>query len=222
MRCWEGAIVDLARHAFAVVLGLLLGATSASAAESPSGTFLYGIHHEEHGDIGSHKVSFSRSGEDLMVEVEARVNVKFLFITIYRLEAERMEIWRDGRLISFKSETHDDGTDYAVSARANSDKLEIEGSAGGATAPGNVFPTHPWSIGTTERSLLMDTKTGKLLEIRVAEAGEETIEARGQAVQARKFVISGDLERELWYGPDDTWLRMRFQKEGAAITFTLQ
>lgn len=203
-------------------MGLLLWATAASAAEVPSGTRLYGIHHEEHGDVGSHKVSFSRSGADLMVDVENRIKVKVLFITAYRFEADRMEIWRDGRLISYKSQTHDDGTDYEVGAEAKGDKLMIDGGDGPVEAPGDVFPTHPWNFALTERSLLMDTNTGELLEVSVTEMGEETIEARGQQVRARKFVISGDLERELWYGPDGTWLRMRFDKDGAEITFTLQ
>ena len=55
----------------------------------------------------------------------------------------------------------------------------------------------------------------------MAEAGEETIDAGGKVVQARKFTTSGDLERELWYGPDDTWLKMRFEKDGAIVTFTM-
>jgi len=196
--------------------------TAATAAEVPSGTLLYGIHHEKHGDIGSHKVSFSRSGEDLMVDVEARIKVKILFITAYRLEADRMEIWRDGRLVAYKSQTHDDGTDFAVSAEAKAGKLIIEGSDGTVEAPGDVYPIHPWNVALTERSLLMDTKTGELLEVSVAEMGVENIEAGGQQVRARKFVVSGDLERELWYGPDDTWLQLRFDEDGAKITFTLQ
>jgi hypothetical protein len=39
---------------------------------------------------------------------------------------------------------------------------------------------------------------------------------------ARKYVISGGMNRELWYGPDGTWLQMRFEKDGSKITFTLQ
>ena len=125
-------------------------------------------------------------------------------------------------MIAYKSQTHDDGTDYAVSAEAKADKLVIESGEGSVTAPGDVFPTYPWNFALTECSMLMDTKSGELLEVNVAEAGEETIDAGGKVVQARKFIISGDLERELWYGPDDTWLKMRFEKDGAIATFTMQ
>ncbi len=203
-------------------MGLFLCTTIAAAADTPSGTFLYGIHHEDHGDIGFHKVSFSRSGGDLMVDVEVRVKVKIFFITVYRFESDRVEVWRDGRLISYKSRTYDDGTDYGVSAEAKADKLMIDDGDGRVEALGDVFPTHPWNVALTERSLLMDTKTGALLEVSVAELGEETIEAGGKQVRARKFAVSGDLERELWYGLDDTWLKMRFEEDGAKVSLTLQ
>lgn len=213
---------SILRHAMAAVLTIGLAGAAAVAQEAPSGTLLYGIHHEEHGDVGSHKVSFSQSGEDLMVEVENRITVKILFITAFRFEADRTELWRDGRLVSYRSQSHDDGTDIAVRAEAEGEVFVIEGPDGRIEAPGDIFPTHPWNIAGLEHSLLMDTKTGKPLEVTVTEAGEETIEAGGQSVLANKFLVSGDLERELWYGPDDTWLKMRFDKDGAKITFTLQ
>lgn len=204
--------------------GLMIGLTAAAAVaqEVPSGTRLYGIHHEEHGDIGSHKVTFSQSGADLMVDVENRITVKVLFITVFRFKADRSERWRGGRMVSYRSQSHDDGTDIAVRAEANGEVFVIEGPDGRIEAPGDIFPTHPWNIAGLEHSLLMDTKTGALLEVAVTEAGEEVIEAGGRSVKARKFLISGDLERELWYGPDGTWLKMRFEKDGAKITFILQ
>ena len=210
------------RHAAVAVLMIGFGGTAAMAQEVPSGTRLYGIHHEEHGDVGSHVVTFSRSGEDLMVEIENRIKVKVLFITAYRFEADRTERWRAGRLVSYRSQTHDDGTDIAVSAEAEGDILVIESPEGRVEAPGDTFPTHPWNIAVLKHDTLMDTNTGELKTVTVGAAGEEVIEAGGQSITARKFVMSGDLERELWFGPDDTWLKMRFDKDGAKITFTLQ
>jgi hypothetical protein len=210
------------RLASAGILTVLLAGPAAWSQEVPVGTRLYGIHHEKHGDVGSHKVTFSRSGEDLMVQVENRIKVKVLFITAYRFEADRTELWRDGRLVSYRSETHDDGTDIEVSAEAQDGKLLIDGINGRVEAPGETFPSHPWNQDVLDRALIMDTKTGELKTVQVEAAGEDVIEAGGQSIAARKYVISGDMERELWYGPDGTWLQMRFEKDGSKITFTLQ
>lgn len=208
-----------------LVVALLLVpavAGAAAAQQSPSGTLLYGIQHEEHGEIGTHGISFSRSGGDLMVEVRNRMTVKLVFITLFRYEAERREIWRDGRMLSYRGKTHDDGTDLTLAADIQGDKLIIDGPDGRTEAPAGTFPSHPWNPKIVEQTLLMDTETGKLLEVAVREAGEETIEARGGPVKATKFVVTGDHEREIWFGPDGTWLQMRFDSDGSDVTFTLK
>ena len=56
----------------------------------------------------------AQSGEDLMVEAENQIKVKVLFITAFRFEADRTELWRDGRLVAYRSQSHDGGTDIAV------------------------------------------------------------------------------------------------------------
>lgn len=202
---------------------LTLGSVGAALAQSqPSGTRVYSIHHEKHGDIGTHTVSFSRSGKDLMVEVANRVEVKVLFMTFFSFAADREEIWRDGRMIFYRSQTDDDGTDIAVKAVAKGGKLVIQGPGGQVEAPNGIFPSHPWNQKIVEQPLVMDSKSGDLLKVTTKAAGEEAIEAVGGPVTAKKFVMSGDLERELWYRPDGTWLKMRFVSDGKQVTFTLQ
>lgn len=205
--------------AFAVTLGSVVAAFAQS---QPSGTRVYGIHHEKHGDIGTHTVSFSRSGKDLLVEVANRIEVKVLFITFYSFAADREEIWRDGRMISYRSRTNDDGTDIEVTAVAKSGKLVIQGPDGRVEAPEGTFPSHPWNQKIVEQRLLMDSKSGDLLKVTTTAAGAETIEAGGGPVEAKKFVMSGELERELWYRDDGTWLKMRFDSDGKEVTFTLR
>lgn len=208
-----------------LVVALLLvpaAAGGAGAQENPSGTLVYGIQHEEHGEVGTHDVSFSRSGGDLMVEVRNRMKVKMFFITVFRYEADRREIWRDGRLLSYRSQTHDDGTDITLAAEIQGDTLMIDGPDGRIEAPAGTFPTHPWNPKIVDQTLLMDTKTGKLLKVAIRNAGEETIEARGRTVKATRYVVTGDQEREVWFGPDGTWLQMRFDSDGSGVTFTLK
>jgi len=211
----------LARRLLSVVavFGLAAGAW---AAEAPSGTVVYKIHHEKYGDIGSHTLTFAESGGELTVDVENKMKVKVLFVTVFRYEAERRELWRGGRMVGYRSQTHDDGTDISAVAELKGDKLVIEGPNGRATTPLGVFPTNPWNREIVAQPLLMDTKTGELLKVEIAEAGEDTLEIRGKSVKAKKYVIAGELERELWYGEDGTWLQMRFDSDGSAVTFTLE
>ncbi len=220
----------LSRMARAVRQGLSLGLVAAAMclgqaalAVPPAGTsVVFGIHHEEHGDVGEHRVSFSREGEDLVVSVDNLITVEIFFITAFRFQAERREVWRDGRMIAYESRTHDDGTDILVSARLEGEKLVIDGPEGRIEAPAGTFPTHPWNPAFLGQSLVMDTKTGRLLNIETVEAGRETIEAGGRLIRARKHRITGDTRREIWFDDAGNLLQLRLYADGKAVTFTLE
>ena len=205
-----------------VLAAVLTWSAAVQAAPQPGTTAVYGIHHEEHGDVGEHSVSYTREGEDLVVSVDNRITVDVLFFTAFRFEAKRREVWRDGRMIAYESDTHDDGTDIRVSARVQGDKLVIEGPEGRVEAPAGTFPTHPWNQGVLAQSFVMDTKTGTLLKVAASEVGRETIQAGGRAIETVKHQITGDQERELWFDEDGNWIQLRFYKDGDAITFTLR
>jgi hypothetical protein len=183
---------------------------------------VYDIHHEDHGTIGHHTVSFEREGDDLVVEIENEIKVKILFVTAFRFEATRRERWRDGKMITYDNQTHDDGTDIAVRARAKDDKLIIEGPNGTAEAPLGTFPSHPWNKDIVKSDLLMESKTGKLLNIGIASAGAETLQIGDRAVVTTRYEMNGDLERELWFDEEGNWVQLRFVKDGSRITFTLR
>lgn len=215
-------MVRTLRFAAAFAAALVVTATGALAQEPPAGTMVYKINHSEHGDIGTHAVTFSLSGDrDLMVDVKIGMAVKILFITAFRYESTRQEIWRGGRLVSYRAETDDDGTTYSVRAEAKGDQLEIDTGKGAQTVPLGTFPSHPWDMAIVEQTRLFDTQTGEVLAVAVQEAGEETVEAGGRLVAAKKYLMTGDLRRELWFGADGRWLQMRFDKDGAKVTFTL-
>jgi len=214
---------SLLKRAGGIVAGLLLAmawAAQASTYEPPSGTVEYRINHSKYDEIGTHKVTFSRSGKDLVVDVAVRIKVKLLFITAHSVVADRRETWRDGRLVAYTSRTDENSKLFEVSARMDGRNLVIEGPGGRAETDAAVFPTNPWHPDIVKTGLLMDTKTGKLLKVSVAAAGEDEVTVAGKAVKARKYAISGDLARELWFDPDGNLLQFRFVNDGATLTFT--
>jgi hypothetical protein len=210
--------------AVATALGLGLASGSASAAEAvrgaAAGTVEYRIDHSKYDEIGSHVVSFSRNGADLVVDVAINIEVKILFITLHSLVSERRETWRDGRMVAYAAHTDENSDLVDVSARAEGGKLIVEGPGGRAEADGSVFPTHPWNPEIVSGTVQMDTKTGKLLNVSVAPAGAEAIVVGGRAVETRKYKVTGDMERELWFDGDGNWIQLRFPKDGETLTFT--
>jgi hypothetical protein len=216
-----GRIAGLA-VASALGLGLALG--SAHAAETmrgaAEGKVEYRIVHSKYDEIGTDVLSFSRNGEDLIVDVAINIEVKFLFIALHSLVSERRETWRDGRFVAYQAHTDENSDLIDVTARTENGKFVVEGPSGRTEADGPVFPTNPWNPEIVNGTVQMDTKTGELLNVTVAPAGAETIEVAGKAVATAKYVVTGDLERELWFDVDGNWIQLRFPKDGETLTFT--
>lgn len=192
----------------------------AAAYEPPAGTVDYQIHHSKYKNIGKHSLTFSRSGKDVTVDVSVKIKVKILFITAHSLVSDRKETWRGGQLVGYTAHTRENKELIDVSARAEGTKFIVEGPDGKAEANGPVFPTNPWNPDIVKAKLLMDTKTGKLLKVSIAAAGEDSVEVAGKAVKTRKYAISGDMERELWFDTNGNLIRFRFVKDGKTLTFT--
>ncbi len=68
----------------------------------------------------------------------------------------------------------------------------------------------------------MDTSSGKLLHVKITPGAEETIKAGGAMVKARRYAVTGDLQRDLWFDASGKLLQFAFKNDGALVTFTLQ
>lgn len=99
-------------------------------------------------------------------------------------------------------------------------KLVITGPQGTVRASGVVFPSHPWNPDIVKQTQLMETQTGELLTVTAKPAGEEVIEVASKPVQTRKFTLSGDIDRDVWFDGAGNWIRLSFPRDGATITLT--
>ncbi len=203
----------------ALTLPLVAGqvALACQPPESPAG---YVINHETHGDIGTHVLNFRCDGDDLIVETEVDVKVKVLFVTVYKRKARLYEVWRGDRLIAYDAKTDDGGDLYETSARIEGDKMIVDGVEKGVTVPLDTVSTHPWNIAAVDRSTIFGQRDGKVRKVQVEEAGWEKLKIAGRSVDAQKYVVSGDMERELFYDADGTWLQWRLVRDGKTVTIT--
>ena len=175
-------------------------------------------------EIGRHKVAFRHDGDALMtVETEIRISVSFLFITLYSYRLDARETWRGDRLVGIDSTTDDDGDLYAVRAVAEGDGLRVEAGAKSWTAPATVVPSSLWRREMARGSLLIGVEQGEAIAVTFEEIGRETVTARGAEVSATKVVVSGELERRLWYDDDGILVHLRLiARDGSLITYALE
>lgn len=204
------------------MLGVLLFAAPGHAL-APDGLALEYRVLRDGAEIGRHRVRFTHRDDLFIVETEIRIAVTFLFVTLYRYQLDARETWRDGRLIALASTTNDDGDRYRVAAVSNGETIAVEAGANSWTAPATVVPSSLWRRDMARGTLLLGVEQGEPIAVAFDEVGRETVPARGGEVEATHVVVSGELERDLWYDGDGILVHLRLVgRDGSNIVYLLE
>jgi len=169
--------------------------------------------------IGTHQIALERDGGETVVNVSTVIAVKIAFVTVYRFEHRSREEWRDGKLVSFYSETDDDGTQHRVTMQAVPAGLRV--AADGETRIVEPAPLDSlWHNDALGADRMLSSLDGKSLDVRVASRGTEPVDVAGTAIGAGHVHIEGDLRRDVWFGPAGDLVRVEFPaKDGSIVTF---
>lgn len=176
--------------------------------------------------IGTHAYTIDTNGADTHVQVSTDIQVKVLFITAYQFTHASKEVWSNGQLVSLKSTTNDDGTDKALTAKAENGKITLDSLVKGQDrrqyAAAAAIPASLWNPAIVTQSSIVNTLDGKLMKVDVADAGTEQVDAGGSKVSAHHYKISGELTRDLWFDDAGRLVRVSFpDKTSTEIIYTL-
>jgi Family of unknown function (DUF6134) len=196
---------------------LLVLCADARALEAPA-SYRYRIHHQIFGDIGEHRMILRREGSVIVVEHTAELAVEILGFTAFHRRTRFREVWQDERLIEFEGLVEDNGEPFPVSARAEGERLVVEGGAGRIEAPAGTAPSEPSLEFAIERDWFFDSKTGELLNATVTPIGREPLKLGADVVEAIKYEVAGDLGQHVWFDATGAWVQWRLWRQGAAIT----
>src|SRR5919106_1124490 len=184
----------MAPRAYLLAVLLVLSA-EARALDAPA-SYRYRIHHQMFGDIGEHRMAVARQGDAIVVEHTAELAVEILGFTAFTRRTRFREVWRDNRLVEFDGLVEDNGKPFPVSARAEGDRLAIEGSAGRIDAPAATAPSEPSLDSAIQRDWFFDGKTGELLSASVSSGGRAPLKLGSRAIHATRYDVTGDLEQQ--------------------------
>jgi Domain of unknown function (DUF6134) len=170
--------------------------------------------------VGTHTVTFRRSGADLIVETQFDVEVDVLFITAYRYVYRATDIWRDGCLVDMRASVDDNGDRHSVTATLDGNVLRVTGPSGEQDAPLGTFPTHHWNAGVLASDRVLNTITGRLDDVDIVDQGIDYVRVNGSPHEARHYAYTGDLRTNIWYDQRDRWVKMRFtNRDGSTIDY---
>lgn len=189
-------------------------------AEAPGGSPMVFDVLRDGDKIGEHRLVFEREDSTLKVSVETDMTVTFAFLTVFRYEHKRVERWRDGELESLAGMTNDDGTEYEISIvrKEGHYSRTVNGTEEELTGP--VAVDSLWSKDRLSAGKLFSAASDKVYRVRSDLMGTETIDAKGGPVEAEHYKLSGELNRDLWFGPTGELLKIKYESdEGETFEF---
>jgi len=173
--------------------------------------------------VGQHVIVIDRSRDQTLVKVNTGIVVKVAFVPVYRFEHQGEERWTGEQLAYLASTTNDDGTRHRLLAQAGPAGLAVQGDGKTTEAAKDIVPASLWNPRLVTSQQLLNTLDGSQMAVQVADAGTETVEVRHRPTPAHHYVVTGALQRELWYAGDGTLVKVRFKaKDNSEIVYELR
>jgi hypothetical protein len=205
----------------AIVAIVALAVATIAKADGEAGVFVYEIQHPDHGAIGTHTNIVKGEAGTTVVNSRTRIAVKLGVFTLYQQEADRTEVWCDGRLKYYDSVTTTNGKDEVVRGWARSDQFVIDMDDTRLVAPADIVPTNPWFSGITDATTLISPVRGKIQNVDVKATTREKVLLANREIDAARFKIDGDLNLDIWYDDAGRLVKFTYPSKHDLLTFTL-
>ena len=165
-------------------------------------------------EVGWHRYTVRGDGAGTEVESRAQFDVRFLMLNAYSYRHTARERWRGACLDQLESRTETNGRVEKVAAVASDDAVVVAGPSGDARLPGCVMSFAYWDPRILRATRLLNSQTGELLPVTVAEKGTERVNVAGRTVAATRHRLSApDLQIDLWYA-DGRWVALEAPTPG--------
>ena len=174
--------------------------------------------------IGKHIFTFNRKNDKLYVKSNINFEIKKLGVVLYKYKAVGTEIFKDGKLIEFKSKTNQNGKEKFVNLKIGENTYNIEGSSFRGEAPLDYMLGTWWNHSIVKAKAQISAVSGRIIHQKVNFLGEEALEINGKKYKTLHFNFSSTdknlkknkkLNTDIWYDEDSLyWLKASFNKKG--------
>lgn len=172
--------------------------------------------------IGRLEFAFRPEGDRLAVEVTTEIVYKLAFLTLYRFNQRSREIWQGDRLIELISDTDDDGTRQELKSVSEADGVAVTLNGKPQRHGGRLVPSSLWHPAVVESPALIDTVDGSRIAVQSRFVGQETLSVRGRPMALRRYAITGDMKRDVWFDEAGVLRHVRFTaRDGSDVAYVL-
>ncbi|MCE2965869.1 MAG: DUF6134 family protein [Alphaproteobacteria bacterium] len=172
--------------------------------------------------IGTHRVTVNQTKDGEKVDVSIDLAVRFAGVTVYRYTHRSVELWTGGVLQKLDSTTDDDGRLFAVTGVRTAEGFSVTtADAAPVILGGTIVPTSYWNKAITSATTVLDSQDGTALKLSASPV-PSSYSVNGREVAANLYQLRGSIPIDLWYTQNGTWVGLRFERDGAAITYFLK
>ena len=202
-----------------------IGALAMSgAAHAGQQTYAYAVEHPFYGDIGTYTNVVDDADGVIRMDSQLRVEIRILGVVVFQQDADRSEVWRGDRLVSFHSVSHKNGERLEVSGEATEKGFVVTSPSGKVLAPANVAPSDAWAVKGLGSAVMVSTESGAVENIDVSGGEASTVSVQGQPTSVRHFHVETSMrtdEWEVWLDERGVPIKFRSVESGSPIDFVL-
>ncbi|GMQ76684.1 MAG: hypothetical protein BMS9Abin01_1972 [Gammaproteobacteria bacterium] len=171
--------------------------------------------------IGRQQFSFRRAPGRFLVDAQVDMRFELPVKGVVSYSHESREVWDTGWLQRLDSRTRIDGRIQEVRAERNGGALMVDSSAVGSFQVSTyLVPSNLWHRDSRLVDAFIDVENGSIRFVRPRYVGKQTLQQSGGTVEAHRYSIRGQLDREAWYDADCVLVRWDLPLEdGAWINF---
>ena len=169
--------------------------------------------------IGYEKVVITPTATGRTVTVDTLTDVRVLFLK-FHYDHQRTEQWHGNKLVAVETTTNDDGTHYNWQASYEADCYQLAGKGvGKREACDGAWPLTLWLEDITTKTDLYSVINAEPYAVKIEKVGTENVRIENRETPATHYIMSGDVQRDLWYGTDNKLLKTSFKRKGYDIDF---
>lgn len=199
----------------------------------PEGAMVFSVR-KSGSEVGTHRITFAERDGALIVETDARLQLRLAFVTIYRYVQRTRETWRDGVLVGIESDIDDNGTPFRLRGAAQDGVLRLDGHQELHELPIGIKPLSYWNIAVMRAPRGFDVQWGSLADLAVEPRGAETRQVAGKQVEAQRYAMRGYeirkgerqkqpwLNLDAWYDREDRLVGLAFHYRGFDFDYIRQ
>lgn len=216
---------------FIAAIGLIQ-ATPATATNTAPERHVFSVR-AKGADMGRHVFHIDKRADGTThVDIEAKLKLKFVFVTVFKLHHQASEVWRDGQLVSMQCVTRKNGETNKMNAVSRGDYILVRTGDDELQMSPDMVPTsftreEIWNTRDSRKLTLLDTLNGERKPAVLEFKGRQQVEVDGTVRDLRYFTLTetetGRLNYQFWV--DDAGMAAKIlmhAKDGTDVHYTYQ